>query len=821
MDYQHHEIALKYKNFHRESSAQDSDFFCDVTKAKSPYYALGMFPYPSGNAHMGHVRVYTLTDIKARFKKSLGEDVLHPMGWDSFGLPAENAAIQNKVRPDWWTEKNIVKMKTDQLANVGWSFDWDKELNTSSPEYYQWTQWLFLQMYRAGIAYKKADFVNWCEIDQTVLANEQVIDGRCWRDGSVVEKKMMEQWFFRITDYAERLWNDISKLKNWAPEAVSVQKNWINQKRGAYIDFLRGEEAPLTVFTTRPDTLFGVTALVIAPEHQLVQELIATSTDTKLVSYVKEAMKKSVVDRMQSKEKTGVATGLTVQHPLLKDLSIPLWVGDYVIADFGTGVVMCVPAHDTRDFEFAAKFGLPIQQVIHREGLELPLKDAYVDEGIMINSGEFNGMTSEEARLKIVARLHELKRGKETTTYQLKDWSVGRQRFWGCPIPMIKCAKCGDVEVPESALPVKLPEISDKHMGEGRLSLKDFPEFVHTTCPKCQGQAERETDTLDTFLCSSWYAFRFVDNKNTKNIFDTKSVDRFMPIHFYVGGLEHAAQHMIYFRFMTKVLFDQKLIHFDEPVDHFFANGMVKMGGQKMSKSKGNVVIPTEAINQFGADAVRFYMMSDTPAELDIDWDEAGLQAKYDFIRKNFMSLSQLLETVKESSIKRASYSNQEALYDFYKALEAYKGMIENNQFHSAVAQVHVMSNALLREINRQNHVGDDRKVLRTLTHEFLVAAGIMMPMFTEVLLREFFGDVHLFLQPFPATPEEYRQKNTVTVVVQMNGKKKATLELPRGIGQAEAEVFAMKDEAVLKALEGKAVKKLIYVQDRILNIVV
>ncbi|MCP4914346.1 MAG: leucine--tRNA ligase [Oligoflexia bacterium] len=831
MAYDHKSIKDKVDSYHKDSN----DFYVDTSKeGKNKFYSLGMFPYPSGNAHMGHVRVYTLSDVKARYKKLKGCDVIHPMGWDSFGLPAENAAIKHKVRPDLWTEENIKKMKYEQLNIAGWSFDWDKELNTSSPDYYKWTQWLFLEMHKAGLAYRKEDYVNWCPVDKTVLANEQVIDGRSWRAGAIVEKRLMEQWFFKITDYCDKLWDGISKLKNWAPEAVSVQKNWINKNTGTVIHFNVPEfDEKIEVFTTRPDTLFGVTALVIAPEHPLAAKILEKHPSKEVEDYVNASLKKSAVERMQNKEKTGVNTGVKCRHPFEGDCKYPevdVWIGDYVIADYGTGAVMCVPAHDTRDFEFAKKFGLDIIEVVSNPEGEGELSEAYTEDGDLINSGEFNGMNNRKAIKAITESLDKNNKGEATTTYQLKDWSVGRQRFWGCPIPMVHCDSCGIVPVPESELPVELPKASDADMEDGVLNLKNFPDFVNTTCPSCGKAAKRETDTLDTFLCSSWYAFRYLDNKNDTNIFDSKNVNNFMPVDFYVGGLEHAAQHMIYFRFITKFLNDRGYINFDEPVDHFFCNGMVKMGGHKMSKSRGNVVVPTDAIDKYGADAIRMYILSDTPAELDVDWEDSGIKAKYDFIKKNYNAIENFLAETKDIKAEKGNlkdYPGQDFLYNYYATLKEYEYSMEQNLFHKGVANIHAFSNHILKELNKRKFLeasGADRDYAGTfkfIIKEFLTSAGLIIPFFTEVLLKEHYGVESLYNQTFGEIEAAYLTKSTVNVVVQINGKKKALLEVDKEISEADIEKLAFENADVMRTVEGKNIVKKIYVKGKIYNIVV
>ncbi|MBF0299927.1 MAG: leucine--tRNA ligase, partial [Oligoflexia bacterium] len=832
------------KNKDNEKDKNKDEFYCDISKKNNKkYYSLAMFPYPSGNAHMGHARVYSISDVKTRFKKLQGHEVLHPIGWDAFGLPAENAAIKNNVRPDVWTNENIYKMKFEQLNKLGAAFDWDKELNTCGPEYYKWTQWLFLELYKIGKAYRKADYVNWCNVDQTVLANEQVIDGKCWRDGSVVEKKLMEQWSFRVTDYAGKLWDDLQKLNNWAPEAIAVQRNWINQSTGTFIDFQLKNfnvDTKVSVFTTRADTLFGVVAIVLAPEHPLVQEIVKKYDDHEITNYVNESLKKSQVERLQNKQKTGIKTKATCLHPFSDICSrseVELWVGDYVIADYGTGAVMCVPAHDTRDFEFAKKYNLDIIEVVasndyhhdhnnNQASTVAELAEAYTEYGKLINSAHFNKMASKDAIIAITKELEQKKKGSSAITYQLKDWSVGRQRFWGCPIPIIHCPDCGIVAVSDNDLPVKLPSTENLKELKGKLSLADFPEFVNTKCPKCFKDAKRETDTLDTFLCSSWYAFRFIDNKNDKLIFESDKINHWMPIDFYVGGLEHAAQHMIYFRFITKFLYERGYINFDEPVDRFFCNGMVKKEGFKMSKSRGNVVVPTEAIDKFGTDALRLYILSDTPAELDIDWDDQGIKAKMEFIRKNFNTISTYLEEKREVVACKSNlvnFSQQDFLYDFYGSLNDLTYTVEHNIFHNTVAKMHEMSNVLLKVINAKDALSEsDHKILKAIIHDFIIATGILIPYTNEVLLKECFDkNESIYNNKWPVIPTEYVSKKTIEFVVQINGKKRATFIVNKGSLESEIVKIAMNNNDVIKFLDGKQILKQIFVKDKLLNIVI
>lgn len=826
MNYDHRLIEQEVKKKHEQSNP----FFTDTHQEddKEKYYSLGMFPYPSGNAHMGHVRVYTISDVKSRFKKLLQKKTLHPIGWDSFGLPAENAAIKNKVAPDKWTKINIDQMKNEQLNNAGWSFDWSKEINTSSPEYYKWTQWLFLQLLKNGKAYKSSEIVNWCNIDQTTLANEQVINGRCWRDNSIVEKRKMEQWFIKTTDYAERMWNDINLLKNWSPEAIAVQKNWIGRKEGSNVLFkIPGMGEEISVFTTRIDTLFGVTAIVMAPEHPLVEKILKINQNEEIDSYVKNAIKKSQVERLQLKEKTGVNTSIKCLHPLTNK-EIDIWIGDYVIADFGTGAVMCVPAHDSRDFIFSKKYSLNYIQVISNKETEVSSSkdqnDAITEDGILINSDKFSNLTSSEARQKITEELEGLKSGHKTITYQLKDWSIGRQRYWGCPIPIIYCENCGTVPVPESELPVMLPkntEFSDDNI----VSLKDNHDFVNTTCPKCNAKAKRETDTLDTFLCSSWYMFRYLDPNNDKQIFDSNIVNKWMPVDFYVGGLEHAAQHMIYARFLTKFLNDIGLIDFTEPVDSFFCNGIVKKDGSKMSKSKGNVVVPTEAINEHGADAVRLYILSDTPADMDIDWSSSGIKVKKDFIGKNFRNISNFLKeniNVDESYSSINIFADKEKLYDFFTSLNALYDAINQNSFHTGVAKIYELSNTinnLITKIDKSDV--ESITILKNLIKNYIIVFGIFAPFTSEYLFNTYFKNCDFNSLSFPEILKNYLEKNEANVVIQVNGKKRDLIKVKKGIPKEEIEEIIFSNPKINQFTNGKKIIKKIYINNKIYNIVV
>ena len=599
------EIEKKWQKIWEDTGAfktpDDSD--------KPKYYALSMFPYPSGKLHMGHVRNYTITDVIARFKKMNGFNVLHPMGWDSFGLPAENAAMKHGVDPEKWTVENIAYM-TKQLKMLGLSYDWDREVTTCKPDYYKWTQWLFLQLYKKGLAYKKEAAVNWCEECGTVLANEQVIDGKCWRCDHVVEKKYLSQWFLKITDYAEVLLEDLDKLPGWGDNVKTMQANWIGKSQGAIFRFKVVEkDLEVPVYTTRPDTVHGITYLVVAPEYKDIEALTTPENKEAVEAYRANARKMTEIERLSTdRVKTGVPLGTHCINPFTGE-KFPLWTADYALVEYGTGAVMAVPAHDTRDFDFAKKYNMPIKVVIQNPENPSDCKDeAYTEEGILINSGEFNGMKNTEAKKAITEKAVREGFGEFKTQYRLRDWLVSRQRYWGAPIPVVYCEKCGIQTVPEDQLPVLLPKDVDFSV-TGKSPITTSKTFTETTCPCCGGPARRETDTMDTFVCSSWYYLRYSDAKNDKMPFAKDKVNQWLPVNQYVGGIEHAILHLLYSRFFTKALRDMGLLDFDEPFENLLTQGMVLKDGSKMSKSKGNTVDPDEIFENYGADKARLFIL--------------------------------------------------------------------------------------------------------------------------------------------------------------------------------------------------------------------
>ena len=630
----------------QEKWAKEKTFKTYDESDKPKYYALSMFPYPSGKLHMGHVRNYTITDVIARFKKMKGFNVLHPMGWDSFGLPAENAAMKHGANPAKWTDENIAYM-TKQLNMLGLSYDWDREVATCKPEYYKWTQWLFLQFYKKGLAYKKEAAVNWCNECGTVLANEQVIDGKCWRCDSVVEKKYLSQWFLKITDYADRLLQDLDKLEGWGDNVKTMQANWIGKSSGAIFNFQvadapNGEEMYVPVYTTRPDTVHGITYLVVAPEYKDIEKLTTAENKDSVEEYRANARKMSEIERLSTdRPKTGVPLGTHCINPFTGE-TFPLWTADYALVEYGTGAVMAVPTHDERDFAFAKKYNLPLKVVISPVDRELnpdEMTNAYTDEGVLVNSNEFNGMKNTEAKNAITQKAVDGGFGEFKTQYRLRDWLISRQRYWGAPIPVVYCDKCGIQPVPENQLPVLLPEDVDFSV-VGKSPITTSKTFKDTVCPVCGGHAVRETDTMDTFICSSWYYLRYADARNSEKPFDKDLVNKWLPVDQYVGGIEHAILHLLYSRFFTKALKDMGLLDFDEPFKNLLTQGMVLKDGSKMSKSKGNTVDPDEIFENYGADTARLFILSDSPPARDFDWSDAGVEGCYKFLNRVWTLIS-------------------------------------------------------------------------------------------------------------------------------------------------------------------------------------
>ena len=801
---------------------------------KPKYYSLVMFPYPSGDLHMGHMRVYTISDVISRHKRMLGFNVLNPMGFDAFGLPAENAAIERQIPPKEWTIKNINHMKNEQLKRLGTSYDWNREVVSCSVDYYKWTQWVFLQFYQHNLAYQKDAPVNWCPKCQTVLANEQVEDGKCWRhDDTPVERKMMRQWFLKTTRYADELLNDLDKLPGWSERVKIMQRNWIGKSVGAEVVFsVDGQkDLKIPVYTTRPDTLFGVTFLVLAPEHPLVSKLTTAENKGKVETYIKESSKLSEIERLaENKEKTGVPLGTYVINPA-NGKKVPIWVADYALLDYGTGAVMGVPAHDARDFRFAKKFNLDIVQVISQDGKEQELKDAYVEQGLMINSGDFNGLKNEDGKKKIVEHLSKEGNGKEKINYRLRDWLISRQRYWGCPIPIVYCDSCGVVPVSENNLPVELPEKNVELTGSGGSPLKKATNWLNVQCPKCNKDAKRETDTMDTFICSSYYFLRYADANNTKTAFEKDKVNYWLPVDQYVGGIEHAILHLLYSRFFTKALRDFGLLSFDEPFTNLLSQGMVTMFSEKegkitkMSKSKGNVVGTTEFFDEYGADAARLFILFAAPPEQEIEWSTQGAIGQYRFLERIWRLFFNLKEN---ASLKMHEGFINDCGHELYRtANQTIKSVsedlsIEKYTFNTAIARMTELVNAMYKFIlDKKSYTEDETKILSFSFTNLLKLLAPLAPHITEELWGKLGGAFSIHQQKWPAYDEKALVTSEVDLVVQMGGKKVDVLTTKKGQSKEELEKLALNSEKVKARLEGKQLIKVVVVPDKIVNIVV
>lgn len=773
---------------------------------KKKYYCLDMFPYPSGNGlHVGHWRGYVLSDVWSRYKVLQNYHVLHPMGWDAFGLPAENDAIKKGIHPKIGTERNVANFKR-QLHDISAIYDWDREINTTDPNYYKWTQWIFVKMFEKGLAYEKEMPINWCPSCKTGLANEEVVGGRCERCNSVVTKKNLRQWMLKITAYAERLLEDLKDL-DWPEKVKKMQTDWIGKSYGAEIDFqVKDSNKKIKVFTTRPDTLYGATFMVLAPEHEMVAEITTEEQKEKVEEYVQLALTKSSVDRMADKEKTGVFTGAYAINPL-NGAQIPIWISDYVLADYGTGAIMCVPAHDERDFLFAKKFDLPIIQVIKKEGEEdQELTEAYTEEGIMINSENFNGIPSSEAKERIADYLEEQGIGKKTVNYKLRDWVFSRQRYWGEPIPIVHCEKCGAVAVPEEELPVTLPEVeSYEPTGTGESPLAAIKEWVNTTCPKCGGPAKRETNTMPQWAGSSWYFLRYADPHNDKELISKEAMKKWLPVDMYVGGIEHAVLHLLYARFYTKFLYDIGVVDFQEPFIRLFNQGMITKDGAKMSKSKGNVVSPDELVEKYGADSLRMYELFVGPPELDSEWDDRGIDGVYRFINKVW----KLITENKDANVE----ATQEMERVRHKLIYEITTRMNDFHFNTVVSGFMEYTNKLTEIAKASN--GLDKETIETL----IILLAPFIPHAAEELWELTGHHESVFKQQWPSYDEEKMKEDTIEIVIQINGKVKDKIEIR--IDEAKESVLEKAKEAVKNKMDGKSIVKEIYVPGKIVNLVV
>ncbi len=786
---------------------------------REKFYCLSMFPYPSGRLHMGHVRNYTIGDVIARYQRMLGKNVLQPMGWDAFGLPAEGAAIKHGLPPAQWTYENIAHMR-QQLKRMGFGYDWERELTTCRPEYYRWEQWLFIRLFEKGLAYKKNAMVNWDPVDQTVLANEQVIDGRGWRSGALVERREIPQWFLKITAYAEELLAELDRLEEW-PEAVrTMQRNWIGRSEGVEVDFaIPGETEPLRIYTTRPDTLMGVSYMAVAAEHPLA--LKAAINRPELQTFLEECQRSGVAEAaVETMEKKGMPLGVEVVHPLT-GRKIPVWVANFVLMSYGTGAIMAVPAHDQRDYEFARQYGLPVIQVIVPDGdqdIDLS-RQAFTDKGILIDSGPFSGLGFQEAFDAIAEALQAQGKGRRQVNYRLRDWGISRQRYWGAPIPMINCPGCGPVPVPESELPVVLPE---NVAFQGVISpLKQMPEFYRTTCPRCGDAAARETDTFDTFMESSWYYARYACPDESRAMLDGRA-DYWLPVDQYVGGIEHAILHLLYARFYHKLLRDAGLVRSDEPFARLLTQGMVLKEGAKMSKSKGNVVDPQELIEQYGADTVRLFIMFAAPPEQSLEWSDAGVEGAYRFLRRLWAYGAEHGDTIGTAAVepkwtllggemktvrREIHESLRQALFDF-----------DRHQFNTVVSGAMKILNSLSRL------PADAEPLTAAVRREgysiLLRLLSPIVPHITHALWQALGYEGAVIDAPWPAPDETALRRDTVALVVQVNGKVRAQLEAPLDADKGLIEQMALASPNVQRFVEGKTVHKIIVVPGKLINIV-
>ncbi|NLH27592.1 MAG: leucine--tRNA ligase [Syntrophomonadaceae bacterium] len=815
-------VEKKWQQRWEESGA----FHVTEEPEKQKYYCLVMFPYPSGKLHMGHVRNYAIGDVLARFFKMQGFNVLHPMGWDAFGLPAENAAIKNRIHPAKWTWDNINSMR-EQLKSLGLSYDWSREVATCHPDYYRFTQWLFLQLYHNDLAYKKKQAVNWCPSCATVLANEQVVAGCCERCDTEVEKKDLEQWFFRITAYADRLLEDLEKIPGWPEKVKLMQTNWIGRSVGAEVRFTAENGKEIKVFTTRPDTIFGVTYMVLAPEHPLVEELIKDKAEAgKVREFVARAKKQSELERTSAEgEKEGIFTGAYAINPLSKE-KIPIWVANYVLMEYGTGAVMGVPAHDQRDLEFARKYNLPVKVVIQPLGRDLDaatMDEAYAEPGIMVNSGEFDGMDSEVARLKITEYLKEKGLGEETVNYRLKDWLISRQRYWGAPIPIIYCDRCGIVPVPEKDLPVLLPEdVAFEPTGESPLRKAD--SFINTSCPQCGAPARRETDTIDTFVCSSWYFLRYCSPRDERP-FDPEKVAYWMPVDQYIGGVEHAILHLLYSRFITKVLYDQKLVPVDEPFTNLLTQGMVLKDGFKMSKSKGNVVSPEEIIENYGADTARLFILFAAPPERDLDWSDQGVEGAYRFINRVWRLVQRVAPEVKEKvewDVASLSSAEKDLRRVIHRTIQRVEDDIKTRfNFNTAVSAIMELTNALYHYLDGTDQEQWHRGVLREGLSSLALLLAPFTPHFAEELWEVLGNKDSVHEQQWPQVDREALKEEEITIVVQINGRVRDHIQVPVGLDNKKLEEAVLSQPKVANLIQGKELVKVICVPNKLVNLVV
>jgi len=798
---------------------KNNSFVVTEDPTKEKYYCLSMLPYPSGRLHMGHVRNYSIGDVISRYQKMLGKNVLQPIGWDAFGLPAENAAIKNEVPPAGWTYENIGHMK-EQLIELGFGYDWTRELATCHPEYYKWEQWFFIKLFEKGLVYKKKAVVNWDPVDQTVLANEQVVEGCGWRSGAPVEKKEISQWYMKITDYADELLADIQKLEGWPDAVKMMQTNWIGRSVGLDINFKIDDTSSLTVYTTRPDTLFGVTYLAIAAEHPIAIE--AGRNDQKIQSFLTECKKMETAEAaMETMEKKGIDSGIKCIHPLTGE-EVSIWIANFVLMGYGTGAVMSVPAHDQRDYEFAKKYSIPIIDVISDiSGYVDTSNEAYVEKGVLINSGEFTGLDFDEAFQAISKKLSNISMGEEKTNYRLRDWGVSRQRYWGCPIPIINCAKCGAVPENLDMLPVRLPE--NVAIDGGGSPLKKMTSFVNTSCPKCSGIAKRETDTFDTFFESSWYFARYTCVDQKDSILDERA-NYWLPVDQYIGGIEHAILHLLYSRFFTKLLRDEGIVKTSEPFTNLLTQGMVLKDGAKMSKSKGNTVDPQEMIVRFGADTARLFILFAAPPTQDLEWSDTGIEGAHRFINKFYRLVTGFIDSKKEFNCSKLDVSslNEEQRLVRQKTHLALQKVGDDfgrrHSFNTAIATMMELNNA----ISRYSDVSEQGMAIKQESIEIMVKC--LSPVIPHVCHHLWFllgGKNAIVDSSWPVVDESALVQENVQVIAQVNGKLRAKLIVPLNSDNEAVQDLALSDEKIEKFTKDKQIIKVIVVPNKLINIVV
>ena len=830
--YNPQEIEIKWQKRWAESKA----FACSNTSDKPKYYVLEMFPYPSGNLHMGHVRNYSIGDVLARAKRMQGFNVLHPIGWDAFGLPAENAAIKHNTHPADWTYANIDNMRA-QMKRLGFSYDWDRETATCRPEYYRWEQLFFLKLLEKGLAYRKKSAQNWCPSCHTVLANEQVIDGKCWRCDTPVEQKDLEQWFLRITAYADELLKDLDLLKGgWPDRVLAMQHNWIGRSEGAEVRF--DLEKPvdgadhIDVFTTRPDTLFGASFIVMAPEHPLAARLIKGSPDeASITAFIDHVRNMDRIERQSDTlEKEGVFTGAYALHPLT-GRRVPIWLGNFVISTYGTGAVMSVAAHDQRDFDFARKYHLPIIQVISPDGKAHNTDEwteAHAEPGVLVNSGEYDGTPSLKAKELITEKLESLGKGKKKTQFRLRDWNISRQRYWGAPIPVVYCEKCGVVPEKPENLPILLP-LHVKTEPDGKSPLPKTESFYKCTCPKCGGPARRETDTMDTFVESSWYFARYTSARNDKAAFDMDALRYWLPVDQYIGGVEHAILHLLYSRFFTKALRDLGFYpeNLDEPFKRLLTQGMVLLDGSKMSKSKGNIVNPTEMIDRYGADTVRLFCLFADPPERDFDWTESGIEGANRFLQRIwrlFHENRSILKTVRGCSSTAEDCVTPEARdlrgREHATVKKAGEDMGLRNQFNTAISAIMELVNAMYAYRDKMGDSEGERNVFSSAMATVITTLSPITPHICEELWERLGHTSHLAGDPWPTYDEKAMVKDTQTIALQVNGKLRGTMEAPTGADKKTLEDLALATEQIRRFTKDLTIRKVIVVPGKIVNVV-